>query len=192
MFEKEDHGGCVELGVDCAEQTDLSNDVVEGLALDEFCQFEDGIFVLDYLVEFWDERVVDCPGHFQLLSDNLHHIVLLKLSFVEQFTDQEFFFIFLVFFVAGQNNRTLQTLINEIVEFDMVVVDLYGFSLHFFWGKRLKRLNRPKVGQTQLNDDAFSLNNDIIFESNTDSFVQKYFAPGLASFSEITWRSEFF
>ena len=58
VLKEDDHGGSVKLGVDCAEQADLSDGLVEGLTLDVLSKLNDKIFVLDGVVVFGDEGVV--------------------------------------------------------------------------------------------------------------------------------------
>ena len=58
VLKEEYHGGCVKLGVDGAEQADFPDGLVEGLTLYVLGKLDDDIFVLDSVVIFWDEGVV--------------------------------------------------------------------------------------------------------------------------------------
>ena len=58
MLKEDDHGGGVKLGVDGAEQADFPDGLVKGLTLDVLGKLDDDIFVLDIVVVFWDEGVV--------------------------------------------------------------------------------------------------------------------------------------
>ena len=58
VLKEDDHGGSVKLGVDGAEQADFPDGLVEGLTLDVLSKLNDEIFVLDGVVVFGDEGVV--------------------------------------------------------------------------------------------------------------------------------------
>ena len=132
MLQQENHGGCVELSVDGAEQSDFSDCVVERLPLDELCELEDEVFGLDDLVELGDEGVIESLSHFQLLPDDLHHVVLLDFCFVEQLSNECFWLLDLLLFVASQDDGALHTFVKIVEKFDAIVVHPYGLDFHLF------------------------------------------------------------
>jgi len=132
VLQQKYHGGCIKLSVNRTQQTDLANGVIQRFSLDEFCQFEDAMFGFDNLVKFRYEGVVECLCHLQLLPNNLHHVVLLYLSLVEQLSYQIFDLFVFFRFVAGHYDGTLKTFVNVVDKFDVVVVNLHGFNFHLF------------------------------------------------------------